>query len=279
MSTTTRTALGAVFSSFRSSLYWLLLAGLIVTNLATVLSERVHDALFGAVSSIASVGGAALAQKMLAHSPSVRKAQATEAATRALNQRVSAQEARLKALDQQHANLSKKHAELDQRHASLNKKHAELDSKHRATLEANRKATAATKAMASRARTRLVRNVARNTGALAAEALPALGLAVAIGVTALDVHDACEAIKDWNENLTAHDLPAQDTTTICGVRIPTKAEILSRVGSQWQESADSIKRELDSMSFSTELIRLQPPTLTDIRGVTCPVVKLPGFCT
>ena len=61
---------------------WVLTGLLIVANVATLTSERVHGAAFSALTSVAAVAGDAVADTMLVRSPTKAKARAVSDATR-----------------------------------------------------------------------------------------------------------------------------------------------------------------------------------------------------
>lgn len=267
MQTTDSTAargFAGIVSMVKRSLVAVVIIGLVLTNIASVVSDRFHDALFGVVSSVAAIGGTALSQRLLANSPTTKRVHAAEAATRSLQRKLVDQDTKLR--------------ELGQRHATLNGKHVELESQHRKALEAKRTSSAKAKALASRTRVRLARSVARNTGALAAEAVPWVGLAVALGVTALDVRDACETLKDLNENLAHLHQPLEETAGVCGVKIPSRSEVTARIADHWRDSAARVKSELGELTSDIEMPIVRPPSLSEIRSVTCPIVGLLGIC-
>lgn len=267
MQTTDATAtrgFAGIVGTVRRSLVAVVIISLVLTNIASVVSDRFHDALFGAISSVAAIGGTALAQRLLANSPTAKRAHAAEAATRSLQRKLVEQDTKLR--------------DLGQRHAMLTGKHVELESQHRKALEVNRSSSAKTKALASRTRVRLARAVTRNTGALAAEAVPWVGLAVAVGVTALDVRDACETLKDLNENLAHLNQPLEDTAGVCGVKIPSRSEVTARIADHWRDSVARVSSELGDLTSDIEMPIVRPPSLSEIRNVTCPIVGLLGIC-
>jgi hypothetical protein len=251
------TALRATWSSARRTALGLLIAVLLVSNIATLLSERFHDALVGAITSVAALGGATLASKVLSHSAHARKQAAVVAATREAQSRLAAQNSKLQALERQHAELSKQTKLLADR---------------------QRRAAQQTQQLANRAKQRLARTVARSTGALAGQAVPALGVVVTVGVTTLAVVDACDTLKDWNTNLALHDQAPLDTAAVCGVRVPSSSEVLAGLSSTWRQSADLVAAELTSMKLAIERPIAAVPTAAQLRRSTCPVVKIAGLC-
>ncbi len=227
-------------------------------------SERFHEALFGAVSKVTAIAGTALASKMLSNSMHARKQAAIETATRDVQKRLALQTSKLQ--------------DLEREHSALNARHGELQKRNSALAESKRKAALKTQELAARSKARMARTVARNTGALAGEAVPGLGLVVAVGVTALDVVDACETLKDWNASLAAQEQAPLDTTSVCGVRVPSSKEVLAGLSSTWRQSAELVAAELTSMQLAIERPIAGVPTVAQLKQATCPVVKIVGLC-
>ena len=89
------------------------------------------------------------------------------------------------------------------------------------------------KPISSRIARRLTRNVTMNVSSLALEAVPILGIATMIAVTAVDVNDACNTMDDMNQLLDALGEPPEQSATdeICGYRdkIPTVDELKEKI--------------------------------------------------
>lgn len=88
--------------------------------------------------------------------------------------------------------------------------------------------------IASRVRTA----TARNTASMAGEALPFIGVAVIVGATAWEVHDACQMMKDLHElDVSFNPENAVVGAEVCGTRVPTAGEvwatILESPGAVW----------------------------------------------
>jgi hypothetical protein len=69
-------------------------------------------------------------------------------------------------------------------------------------------------------------------GSIAAEALPAIGVTAIVGVTALELRDACEAMKDVQElNLAFNpgSVPIEDASTVCSLEVPSADELRANV--------------------------------------------------
>lgn len=94
---------------------------------------------------------------------------------------------------------------------------------------------------ASRVSRRITVSSFRNFGSMAAEALPFIGVAAIAGVTALEMHDACEALKDVHELNFAFNpssIPPEDAQTVCSLEMPSREELLASVqtspGQAWE---------------------------------------------
>ena len=140
------------------------------------------------------------------------------------------------ALEKGHAELTSKHAALEKGHAELTSKHADLGRENAATLAKHAELksitaqrTATTKTISKRLATRAVRNATRNSSSVLAESIPYLGVAVVLGVTALDLHDACQTLKDMNELNAAFEQAQEDPSKVCGLKVPNGAEVVAKI--------------------------------------------------
>lgn len=72
----------------------------------------------------------------------------------------------------------------------------------------------------------------RNSSSIVAEAIPYLGIAAMLAVTAYDLKDSCDTIKDLHELDVAIDPSKEfsaDQTAVCGLSVPTKEEVWEQV--------------------------------------------------
>ncbi len=88
---------------------------------------------------------------------------------------------------------------------------------------------------------RLLRNVSVNTGSVLVESVPYVGISTVIAVTAMDVKDACDTMKDMNTILSnlGEEGEQQSMTEICSYadRIPD-SETIRR---HWKENTQAIQ--------------------------------------
>lgn len=87
----------------------------------------------------------------------------------------------------------------------------------------------------------------REVGAMAGEALPYVGIAVIVGVTALELKDLCDTLKDMSELKRAFSLKApddEDEKTVCAMKTPSHEELweLTKAspGKAWGAARDAV---------------------------------------
>lgn len=85
---------------------------------------------------------------------------------------------------------------------------------------------------------RVARNVAMNVTSVVGESLPYVGIGLIVSVTAADIYDGCQTIKDTNAMLTlfgeAPDSHEQDS--VCGMQVPSFSDI-SHYAEQYSDKA------------------------------------------
>jgi hypothetical protein len=78
---------------------------------------------------------------------------------------------------------------------------------------------------AKRVSTRIVRravaNAAKNVSSFAVEVIPVVGATAIVAITASDIYDDCQTLKDLNELNIAFDHEKEDETTVCGMKVPS----------------------------------------------------------
>ena len=87
---------------------------------------------------------------------------------------------------------------------------------------------------ATRVSRRTVSGAARNAGSVVAEAIPFAGIAVVLGVTAWDIKDSCDTMKDLHElekAINPEAASALEAEEVCGLTVPSKDEVWKAVQS------------------------------------------------
>jgi hypothetical protein len=78
---------------------------------------------------------------------------------------------------------------------------------------------------------RVARNSAVNLASVAGEAVPYLGVALVVSVTAMDLKDGCDTARDVNEMLNILDAESIDdvSSEVCGMKVPSAEEVVSDI--------------------------------------------------
>ena len=96
---------------------------------------------------------------------------------------------------------------------------------------------------------RTARNVTTNVSSVLGEAIPYLGVATVIAVTALDVKDGCDTVRDINEMSKSLEIDSIDDTenSVCGMKVPTVNDIKKTVTEKASGFGSLLKDTLDKI--------------------------------
>lgn len=235
-------------------------------NLLTLMSDRVHAMAYDGVKAVLSavVAQAALS-RMLSASPTVKRDRQVDVAT--------------KALQNEKAAITASKAALEQKHVALEKSHRELNAKHSELTRITSKRAEVVKVASKRLATRTAANALRNVSSVTAQSIPVIGTGIVLAVTAWDIYDACETLKDINEVNAVFDQDRADQTAVCGMKVPTRVEVAAKVSENWkgiyQRSADALNQAGGAITVPS----LPRVTWPEVKAATCPVVgTVVGVC-
>ncbi len=114
---------------------------------------------------------------------------------------------------------------------------------------------------------RAAKSAARETASMAGEALPYLGVAVIVGVTAMEINDLCQTIRDMNSLKRAFNTelePSEEELTVCSMTVPSREELwtatLEAPGAAWDYS----KAAIPSLE---DLRDIELPSWSDVLGL------------
>ena len=129
------------------------------------------------------------------------------------------------------------------------------------------------KGVTSRIAKRTARNVGVNVASVPAEALPWLGVASVVGVTAMDIKDGCDTMKDMNGLLQELDLETNDEeTTVCGYTLPSTQELMDNLKDKVALSGETYRNFQDKLGGTIDAakqnIEAQWQEFKDIVGIT-----------
>jgi hypothetical protein len=234
---------GGTWRSVKSWTFGIALFGMMALNIASLISETIHDIGFGLVKAVfSSVMSNDMLAKMLRESPTLRRKSDVALATKAIS-------------DERTAVLAAKRA-LESEHMALKKVNDEIKGKHAALTHLTEVRSTAVQKVSKRLVARTAINATRNSSSIFAEAIPYVGVAVVLGVTALDLHDACETLKDMNELGNVFDHAPEDESKVCGIKVPSKADVIAKAKSSWkatyETAANALKKEGVQVAPATE---------------------------
>lgn len=240
--------------------------GLGSLNIATLISDQLHAASY---SVLQRVLGAALTdatlERLLSHSPSVKRKRDVAVATEVLR-------AEKTQLTSKNHELTSKNHKLDNKHAELERSHKDISTKHAELKATNIKQATVAKNVSQKIAERSAKTATRNIASLGGEAIPFLGTALILGVTAWDIYDLCETLKDINQINQVFGHPLQNQQAVCGREIPSTAQVMASVTSNWQlaykSATDSINQAGNTM------VSPSPPNISwsQMKSLICPVV-------
>ena len=114
------------------------------------------------------------------------------------------------------------------RTAKLKEQKQSLKNKNHALVEKRKQRTTKIKGITSKIAKRTVRNVGINVASVPLEAIPWIGIASVVGVTAMDIKDGCDTMKDINSLMEDMELDHKsDQNKVCGYKIPSPKEIIT----------------------------------------------------
>jgi hypothetical protein len=223
------------------------LAGLLVSNVASLVSVSAHDWMYNALWRVLSIGGHAAADRALAKSPKSRLDQTVKAKTAELDTKNKLQAMELDDIQVKNRKLAQQ-------------------------LDVNGKQAKATVAAVHQ---RLAKGVSRNVAALPSESIPYLGLGVTLAVTSLDIYDACQTMKDFNGLLRMMG-QGEEKPDLCGQTVPTVDQVLTSTKAQWQSSVQRVTDDAKAFNVAVPDVRL--PTRDEMTKASCTVLSVPYLC-
>lgn len=291
----------ACFLGAKSLMVALAIVALAATNVATLLSSSFHDMMYTGARKALLIGGQAFADYATRKSPTRVNDDGVRRATKDLSERNQALVDKNKNLTAAHDELKTRNAkisadaeglkaentkvksalsEMEARHAKTSADLDDLRTEHKKVITAfsdlEVKTTAGKKTakeVATAVNGRLAKGVARNTAAIPAESLPYVGIGVTLSVTALDIYDACETMKDINGLLVLLG-QGQVNPDFCGTKfpkLPTTKQVVDGLSASWKASMESVTAEVKRVPAGISIPEVRLPTAAEAKSVICPV--------
>jgi len=83
---------------------------------------------------------------------------------------------------------------------------------------------------------RILWNVSRHIAGMAGTSIPYVGAGVSVAMTAVDVQQGCESLKELNIMNREMTLDTEDESRVCGLTVPTKDQVIADVIGNWQSA-------------------------------------------
>ncbi len=243
------------------------LVGLLASNVVSVLHAGFHQFLYEGIYRAAMFLGAERAELVSRQSKEAEIKRRVQEETASLRNQADAAKqdavdakAREQLSDGKRATLE---ADLKKERANLQSVNSALSTERTNLARANGELEGVNgriKKMKPALEARLATGVSRNLAAIPAESIPYVGVAVVLAVTAADLKDACDTMKDFNTLLVELGRGEKDPD-FCGRKVPSKEEVWSDVKKNAKGTYQRAKIELDKVQ--TKVPDFSWPTLGD----------------
>ena len=109
-------------------------------------------------------------------------------------------------------------------------------------IASHKKAITQTKRFTKKLSKRITRNAKINIASMPFESIPLIGIATIVSVTAMDINDACETMKDLDELSILIDDEGVTTNRkkVCGTKVPTKQELITTLEQHYDGFNDAL---------------------------------------
>jgi len=234
--------LSGVYRKTRALFLSAAIVGLVATNVASLVSDAFHNSLYGALSRLVNALPSFHGKnKLLQKSPtSVRQADVLKATGKL--------RADKSALIKENTNFTQRHNKLVHRYNGLANTHNTLRKQYLDTRKSHDDLKKITKVRAEKLQTfstkmssRSLKMATANVAALPAEFVPAAGMAVIIAMTAWDVRQLCEGMKELNSVRQTFGFSKEDETSMCGFKVPSKKDVQKEMADNYHGAVAKAK--------------------------------------
>ncbi len=272
-----RTGLFGWFLRVKTLMVVFSLVGLLASNVLAVLHAGFHDFLYAGIRKALLVVNEGVADLATRKSKAVELDDRVRKETASLRKQTDEAQTKLKKteldLDGERARVKQTSLDLDGERVKVKQTSLDLQNvKAKQLIDAKE-----AKLVAGRVGERLAKGVARSVGSVPAESVPYLGVGVILSMTALDLYDACQTMKEFNELLLKLGQGVESQEAVCGMKLPTKQEVVANLGATWRKSYEDARAAAADAKAQVQIPQLQLPTWSEIRSVACPIsTKIPG---
>ena len=200
------------------------------------------------------------------------------ASRRDLDSRYTALEKAQEELQAKYAQLSSSNVALADNYAALEQAYTQAHNENTQLRLSIHARGVTVRTAAERMVDRTVTSASRNLSSVAGQAIPYVGVTLILGLTAREIDDACDTLKDINQMSTAIGDQPFDPSTVCGMQVPTSADVLNQVTNNWNAAYQSAA---DAINAAGQRVPTAPPTPSwvNVKGLVCPVIgRVPRVC-
>jgi hypothetical protein len=123
---------------------------------------------------------------------------------------------------------------------------------------------------------RVLWNVSRRIAGIPGTSIPYIGAGVSVAMTAVDVQQGCESLKELNIMNREMTLDTEDESKVCGLTVPTKDQVIADVIGNWQSADASALAYTIPGVPSLPPVPAVPSVAEMVRLVTAVVPNLPS---
>ncbi len=142
--------------------------------------------------------------------------------------------AALVGMEERYTELEGSHRELAEKLRQQEKANQELGASVTRLTQSLAAAQAATRKFSGNLSRRVYRNVSRHVAGMPAVAVPYVGAGVTAAMTALDIREGCEALRELNEMNRAMQLDPEPEAPVCTLQAASREEIINKVLANWR---------------------------------------------
>lgn len=130
--------------------------------------------------------------------------------------------------------MEERYTELEAAQRELEKTNKELTTGNARLKQSLASSQAAARRFSGQLARRTYRNVSRHVAGMPAVAIPYVGAGVTAAMTALDIREGCEALRELNEMNRAMQIEAENEAPVCAMQTGSREEIINKVLANWR---------------------------------------------
>ena len=130
--------------------------------------------------------------------------------------------------------MEERYTELETAQRELEKANKELAAGNARLKQSLSSSQAAARRFSGQLARRTYRNASRHVAGMPAVAIPYVGAGVTAAMTALDIREGCDALRELNEMNRAMQIEAENEAPVCAMQTGSREEIINKVLANWR---------------------------------------------